>query len=164
MTDPVPSKDQVWTNVRIMDELGDYDACLSPEHVRQLFENAHRLLQDLRREIVRWENAHKILLADIERHKRDVKLLEIVGKEQEQRIAELKRPAHEREPPHCSNCSCGMTAPEPGVSVDRAFELGWRIAAEWAGRDDLIADIGSPVYEQDKSKALSSTQPPRDGQ
>src|SRR5687768_6579024 len=27
-------------------------------------------------------------------------------------IERLKRPAHEREPPHCSTCGCGL-APEP---------------------------------------------------
>jgi hypothetical protein len=62
----------------------------------------------------------------------------------------------------CHKCGVTMPATQPEVSVDRAFELGWRIAAEWAGRDDLIADIGSPVYEQDKSKALSSAKPPPD--
>lgn len=30
-------------------------------------------------------------------------------------LTRLSRPAHEREPPHCSNCSCGMTAPEPAA-------------------------------------------------
>lgn len=30
-----------------------------------------------------------------------------------QELDRLQRPAHEREGPHCSSCSCGMTAPEP---------------------------------------------------
>lgn len=33
-------------------------------------------------------------------------------------LDELRKPAHEREPPHCSNCSCGLPAEPP--SDDRA--------------------------------------------
>jgi hypothetical protein len=32
---------------------------------------------------------------------------------------------------------------------EKAFESGWRAAAKWANREDLIADIGSPAYERD---------------
>lgn len=35
------------------------------------------------------------------------------------------------------------------------FEAGWRTAANWMERDDLIADIGSPAYIHDRDAALS---------
>lgn len=47
-------------------------------------------------------------------------------------------------------------APEP-VRVD-AYAAGWRNAAKWASRDDLISDIGSPAYERDKAAALSANE------
>jgi hypothetical protein len=28
------------------------------------------------------------------------------------------------------------------------YKYGWLAAAEWAGRDDLVADIGSKAYER----------------
>ena len=37
-----------------------------------------------------------------------------------------------------------------------SFELGFRVAANWADRDDLIADIGSPAYSKDMAAALGS--------
>lgn len=61
-------------------------------------------LAEQRRENVRWENAHKILLAEVER---------------------LKRPAHEREPPHCSTCGCGLAQP-PGDDGPRPLWLNDR--------------------------------------
>lgn len=89
MTDPVPSKEQSCSHFQCVGP-GSY-LPTQPMHVMwqgcPWCENEH-----LRRENVRWENAHKILLSEIER---------------------LKRPAHEREPPHCSNCSCGLA---PGIS------------------------------------------------
>jgi hypothetical protein len=30
-----------------------------------------------------------------------------------------------------------------------AYEKGWRAAAKWADRDDLVFDIGSPAYLKD---------------
>lgn len=117
MSDPVPSKEC------------DYLAKLQHSHPMVQLQ---REVEELRRDNRRWENAHKILLAEVERHKRDVKLLEIVGKEQEQRIAELKRPAHEREPPHCSSCACGMTPePEAGRHINLPI-------ATWAQALDII--------------------------
>ena len=38
----------------------------------------------------------------------------------------------------------------------RAFELGWRTAANWMERDDLHADIGSPCYIADREAALAA--------
>lgn len=35
-----------------------------------------------------------------------------------------------------------------------AYEAGWRTAAQWAERDDLIADISSLAYETSKAAAL----------
>ena len=35
-----------------------------------------------------------------------------------------------------------------------AFQAGWRTAANWLNRDDLIADIGSPAYIADRDAAL----------
>lgn len=50
---------------------------------------------------------------------------------------------------------------------DAAFEAGWRAAAEWAKRDDLVHDIDSPAYRIDRFNRLKrlavepkSTQPP----
>ena len=97
MTDPVPSKDQVtqaWDDLNALVtfayEQGFHEIGYSPLNV------IDSALADARRENVRWENAHKILLSEIER---------------------LKRPAHEREPPHCSTCACGL-APEPAAVPD----------------------------------------------
>jgi hypothetical protein len=181
MSEHLPSKE--WNDARIMDELGDYDACLSPERVEQIFENAHRLLQHLRRENVRWENAHKILLAEVERHKRDVKLLEIVGKEQEQRIAELKRPAHEREAPHCSSCSCPPYEPAaeptmPGelarhierkfmvavMEADDAFQKAGAAGTKTWIRDFLLGRLEANGLGIGMKEHVRAAQPPGDGQ
>ena len=37
-----------------------------------------------------------------------------------------------------------------------AYEKGWRNAAEWAGRDDLVFDIGSPSYNIDWESARAA--------
>ncbi|KQP45478.1 hypothetical protein [Pseudorhodoferax sp. Leaf274] len=40
-------------------------------------------------------------------------------------------------------------------ALERGFEAGWRIVArDWAMRDDLISDIGSPAYIADRDRAL----------
>jgi hypothetical protein len=41
---------------------------------------------------------------------------------------------------------------------ERFFELGWRTAANWMERDDLIADIGSPAYLKDFAAAIRGEQ------
>src|SRR5690606_1304046 len=51
----------------------------------------------------------------------------------------------------------GVSAP---VGVD-AYAAGWRDAATWANRFDLIADIGSAAYERDKAAALTPAAAPR---
>jgi hypothetical protein len=40
------------------------------------------------------------------------------------------------------------------IDPDMAFEAGWRAAAEWAHRDDLLADIGSAAYNADMTARL----------
>lgn len=45
MTDPVPSKDEVWSDARICDELGDYDPGLSEQHIEQIFTQARALIR-----------------------------------------------------------------------------------------------------------------------
>lgn len=108
-------------------------------------------VESLRRENVRWENAHKIVLADNERLKRQVDELSthaekwvkraLAGTEdgsgpcdlvQQMRLAgyhdwasaveRLQRPWHEREAPHCSTCECGL------VDVGRAMQ---EAATDW---------------------------------
>ena len=37
-----------------------------------------------------------------------------------------------------------------------ALEAGWKMAAKWACRDDLIADIGSPAFELDAEAHLKA--------
>lgn len=48
---------------------------------------------------------------------------------------------------------------EPGAE-ERAFAWGWRLCANWAKRDDLIADIGSPAYLADMRAALTKGKKP----
>lgn len=52
------------------------------------------------------------------------------------------------------------TAAQAG-EVELAFDQGWRMAAEWANRDDLIPDMDSPHYAKERSDRLASlpTQP-----
>lgn len=46
-------------------------------------------------------------------------------------LDELAKPAHEREPPHCSTCSCGMPAQTPltDAEIDAIANDGHRNAA-----------------------------------
>lgn len=39
---------------------------------------------------------------------------------------------------------------------DEAYEKGWRVAAAWAHRPDLISDIDSPAYAEDREQALAT--------
>jgi hypothetical protein len=88
MTDPVPSKE-----LRA-DELTEFDAALVTIAKRQ-FTEANRCFSDAVCECVHCE-AGRTLIAEIERLKR-----------------EITRVTGEREPPHCSTCSCGL--PEPDI-------------------------------------------------
>lgn len=42
------------------------------------------------------------------------------------------------------------------ITVEQAYEKGWIAAARWTNRDDLIADIGSAAYTNDRDSALSA--------
>jgi hypothetical protein len=44
--------------------------------------------------------------------------------------------------------------PSKPMTLEDAFEAGWVIACDWARRDDLVADIGSPAYLEDRNLAL----------
>jgi hypothetical protein len=42
---------------------------------------------------------------------------------------------------------------EARADADRQFALGWEVSAGWAGREDLLHDIGSPQYIKDREAA-----------
>lgn len=42
------------------------------------------------------------------------------------------------------------------ITIEQAYEKGWIAAAKWASRDDLIADIGSAAYTNDRDSALAA--------
>lgn len=42
------------------------------------------------------------------------------------------------------------------ISAYDAYAMGWRRAALWANRDDLIADIDSPAYLRDITTDIST--------
>lgn len=44
----------------------------------------------------------------------------------------------------------------PSLTLEQAYELGWRAAADWAQRSDLCCDIDSPAYVEDRCSALGS--------
>lgn len=60
-------------------------------------------------------------------------------------------------PDYCAAHGCRQrpSGDEPQRNAD--FEAGWRTAANWMDRDDLIADIGSPAYLDDRAKALAAS-------
>lgn len=48
------------------------------------------------------------------------------------------------------------------TKLEQAFKEGWLVAANWAGRDDLVYDIDSSAYYRDMRAALAGahlTQP-----
>ena len=53
-------------------------------------------------------------------------------------------------------------AAQPAAAVDeavsRAYDAGFRVAANWMERDDLHADCGSQAYAEDKAAALHAGQ------
>ena len=57
----------------------------------------------------------------------------------------------------------GRTAPSAGVQGDgvreRDFDAGWRTAANWMHRDDLLADMDSPAYLSDRAAAIAGQTP-----
>lgn len=107
--------------------------------------------EEARRENIRWENAHKILLDKIER---------------------LKRPPHEREMPHCSTCSCPPYETPAAPSKERISHLisYWEAKAKsherWPEGQGLHAEALGRVY-CDTITALQQRYlalPPGDGQ
>lgn len=53
-------------------------------------------------------------------------------------------------------CRCPASGEQelPALS-EEAYEAGWRTAANWMERDDIIADIGSAAYVADRTAALA---------
>ena len=52
---------------------------------------------------------------------------------------------------------------QPSIDVQAlqdAYRAGWEVASQWAERDDLMADIGSPAYLKEMAAALSQIQAP----
>ena len=61
-----------------------------------------------------------------------------------------------------NDCREAMLATHPAAAVDeavsRAYDAGFRVAANWMERDDLHADCGSQAYAEDKAAALHAGQ------
>ena len=57
-----------------------------------------------------------------------------------------------------NDCREAMLATHPAAAVDeavsRAYDAGFRVAANWMERDDLHAACGSQAYAEDKAAAL----------
>lgn len=43
----------------------------------------------------------------------------------------------------------------PIIDTQAAFAAGWRQAAAWANRSDLLADVDSPAYMRERDIALA---------
>lgn len=50
-------------------------------------------------------------------------------------------------------------SPQPAVPVVEAFAEGWRMAADWANRDDLLPDMDSPQYAKERDERLAELRP-----
>jgi len=50
-------------------------------------------------------------------------------------------------------------APQPAVPVVEAFAEGWKMAADWANRDDLLPDMDSPQYAKERDERLAELRP-----
>jgi hypothetical protein len=68
------------------------------------------------------------------------------------RQTEPPPPPKNLEPPASSVRGNKLTPTAPDRASD--FECGWRVCASWAKRDDLLADIGSPAYVEERDAAL----------
>lgn len=42
------------------------------------------------------------------------------------------------------------------ITIEQAYEKGWIAASKWAKRDDLVADIGSQAYVNERNLALAA--------
>lgn len=146
--DPVPSKEEVLASFeRIAQDIATQLAV----EVNRLGKENERLREDCRR----WENAHKILLADNERLRKQVGELSTHA---EKWVKRATTPAHEREAPHCSTCACGMAvhAPLTDAEIDAIANEGHRNAAGGI--------YATSVYEFARAIESRAAQPPRDGQ
>lgn len=80
-------------------------------------------------------------------------------------IERLSKPAHEREPPHCSSCSCGMTAPEPEALRREQVKA---ICHALSGTCVMVTDPHRPLCSVETCLAMEAAaraaQPPRNGQ
>jgi hypothetical protein len=54
----------------------------------------------------------------------------------------------------CAACRRGLDENSAIEDEDRAYEEGWRAAASWAKRKDLVAEIGSLDYAAERATAL----------
>lgn len=50
-------------------------------------------------------------------------------------------------------------SPQPAVPVVEAFAEGWRMATDWANRDDLLPDMDSPQYAKERDERLAELRP-----
>ena len=48
---------------------------------------------------------------------------------------------------------------QPAAPVVEAFAEGWRMAADWANRDDLLPDMDSPQYAKERDERLAELRP-----
>ena len=46
--------------------------------------------------------------------------------------------------------------PQPASPAAEIFAAGWHLACDWAGREDLHSDEGSPAYEADRAARLAA--------
>jgi hypothetical protein len=60
-------------------------------------------------------------------------------------------------PDYCAAHGCRQRPSDDEPQRNADFEAGWRTAANWMNRDDLIADIGSSAYLDDRAKALAAS-------
>src|SRR5687768_14517905 len=62
MTDPVPSKDEAWSDGRIRDELRVYAQCLSSQHVSKVFAQALGLILRQQARVLELEESLDVLI------------------------------------------------------------------------------------------------------
>jgi hypothetical protein len=132
MTDPVPSKELAEFNAALVtiarrrfteanrcfsDGVCDCESCTAGQTLVEEIERLNAALTAAAQDAARDASARIALLAENEHYKREAadanQMLESewfqrVTYKQQLRAAldKLEKPAHEREPPHCSTCSC----------------------------------------------------------
>ena len=53
------------------------------------------------------------------------------------------------------DCNKGFPDEPNTTELQQAYRLGFMRAAQWANRDDLKSDVGSPAYLKDMAEDLS---------